>query len=151
MLKSLRAFKNFIKRPPFEIFLVFESLFHLLRIKFLIKKYSFNKLSKSYNLKLTKDENFKNKDIKKLKQITWAIERSSQLLPWDGLCLVKALTAHIMLKKRKLSAIIYMGVKKDSQTNELEAHAWVKANNQILTGKQGHKNFTVVSMFTWDI
>ncbi|XPV67691.1 MAG: lasso peptide biosynthesis B2 protein [Halarcobacter sp.] len=132
--------------------LIVKSFLLLLQIKFQLKKYNFNTLAKKYNLILQKDDIIhKDIDIKKVKTIGWAVERSALLLPWDGLCLVKALAAQQLLKKQNLSGTIFMGVKKDKEGKELEAHAWLKYNDTFLTGRAGHKEFTVVSRFTWSI
>lgn len=121
-------------------------------MKYQLKKYNFNYLVKKYNLELLKEEiTFNDENIKEVKTIGWAVERTSLVLPWEGLCLIKALAAQRILIKYKLKGTIFMGVKKDSDKNKLEAHAWLKYNDIFLTGKAGHKDFTVVSKFTWNI
>ena len=150
-MRLLSSLKNLFLKPIDEIQLVFEALSYLLIIKLLLKKYQFNDLVKRYSLHSANDEVLECVDTPMMKKIGWAVERTSLILPWDGLCLVKALSAQRMLYKRKLHGTIYMGVKKASDTKELEAHAWLCCNSQFLTGRVGHKEFTVVSKFTWNI
>jgi len=119
-------------------------------MKYKLKKHNFNYLAKKYNLNILNEEiTFDDENLKRIKAIGWAVERTSQILPWNGICLVKALAAYKLLKKYNHSGIIFMGVKKND--NNLEAHAWLKHNDMFLTGRVGHKEFTVVSKFTWNI
>lgn len=154
-MKYFESLVNLLKRDRKEIFFLFQALFYLLLFKYKLYKHDFNYLSKLYKLKqiqhedIIKDNNSFN--VKLIKTIGWAVERASLLLPWDGLCLVKALAAQRILLKNKKIAVIYLGVKKGKKSKDLEAHAWLKYNDIFLTGKAGHNQFTVVSKFTWDI
>ena len=67
--------------------------------------------------------------------------------PWQSACLVQSLTMHKMLKHRQISGVFYLGVKK--LNSEMKAHAWTQCDSEILTGKQGHEAFTVISVFAW--
>ncbi len=56
------------------------------------------------------------------------------------------MAARMMLKRRRFSSTIYLGVLKDDQEG-MKAHAWIRYGEQILTGAQGHRQFTVVATF----
>ena len=71
-----------------------------------------------------------------------ALLRGLKYLPWKGKCLVQALTGKILLRLLGLSGTIYLGVKKED--DKLKAHAWLIAGNTFISGKEGHKKFTVV-------
>ena len=71
-----------------------------------------------------------------------ALLRGLKYLPWKGKCLVQALTGKLLLRKLRLPGTIYLGIKKDN--GKLEAHAWLIAANQFISGKEGYKKFTVV-------
>ncbi len=75
-----------------------------------------------------------------------ALLRGLKYLPWKGKCLVQALTGKLLLRKLRLPGTIYLGIKKD--TGKLEAHAWLIAGNQFISGKEGFKKFTVVQMIS---
>lgn len=83
--------------------------------------------------------------------ISKAIRRAANHTPWESACLTKALTIQRMLRKRAIPGIFYLGVaKKEKNKTQLKAHAWVKCGNNILTGKTGHRDFNVISIFSWD-
>ena len=63
-------------------------------------------------------------------------------LPWKAKCLAQALAGKLLLRKFGLPGTIYLGIKKDS--GKLEAHAWLICGSQFISGKEGHKKFTVV-------
>ena len=131
---------------------MFEALFYLTTIFFELKIRSFNVLARRYALHTSLEESCVSTDADMMRSIGWAVERVSRLLPVDGLCLVKALSAQRMLVKRKLKGVIYMGVKR-SDEQQMEAHAWLCCNcaKNFLTGRSGHRQFTVVTKFTWDV
>ena len=70
--------------------------------------------------------------------------------PWESACLAQSLTFQRMLKKRSIPGAFYLGVAKDETAVEkMKAHAWSECGNTILTGKKGHEEFTVISVFEW--
>lgn len=68
--------------------------------------------------------------------------RGIKYLPWKAKCLAQALAGKLLLRKFGLPGTIYLGIKKDS--GKLEAHAWLICGSQFISGKEGHKKFTVV-------
>lgn len=91
-------------------------------------------------------------DIEKtvMNRIAWAVSVVSRYTPWESKCFVKALTAQIMLKRRKVSATLYLGVAKDENNNPI-AHAWLRSGTDIIAGGNGYKSFTQVAKFATDI
>lgn len=150
MSSRIKSLYNLFKRPKEDMVLVIEALCYLLFIKLLLTLHNFNYLAKKYSLHVTQKDESKADNPVMAKKVGWAVERVSLLLPWEGLCLVKALSAQRMLVKRSLQGTIYMGVK-NSDAQQLKAHAWLKYNELFLTGRAGHEEFTVVSKLVWDI
>ena len=74
------------------------------------------------------------------------IYKAVSFIPWKIKCLTQAVTAKFILRKRGIASTLYLGVKK-SESKKLEAHAWLRVGNEIVTGKEVHKEFTVVSYF----
>ncbi|MGH4119449.1 lasso peptide biosynthesis B2 protein [Clostridium sp.] len=91
-------------------------------------------------------------DIEKvnMNKIAWAVWIVSRYTPWESKCFVKALTAQIMLKKRKVSTTLYLGVAKDEKNNPI-AHAWLRSGTDIITGGSGYRSFTQVAKFATNI
>jgi hypothetical protein len=108
----------------------------------------FNKLKKymgEHNTESPREVNFK--DYNTVIRIRKAVLKASCYTPWESKCLVQALTVQKMLKKRKISATIYLGVSKDKDNN-LAAHAWSRVGEMIVTGGELKDAFTQVSSFS---
>ena len=66
---------------------------------------------------------------------------------WESKCLVRALTAQKLLKKRKLHSTLYLGVRQDEEGKML-AHAWLRWGKFIVTGgNEDLSKYAVVSKF----
>jgi hypothetical protein len=88
-------------------------------------------------------------DILYARRVGQAVRSAANNTPWESLCLVQAVAAKWMLKQRHVAGTLYLGVTKDAaKTEGLKAHAWVRCGHIILTGREGHKQFTVVAMFS---
>lgn len=70
----------------------------------------------------------------------------SKYTPWESKCLVKALTAQTLLRRRKITSTVYLGVAKD-QNKKLIAHAWLRCGENIITGDDERYGFTMVAKF----
>lgn len=83
---------------------------------------------------------------KKLAEISQAIHMISSYTFWESECLVKAIAAMKMLKRRKIASTLYLGTAKD-KSGELIAHAWLRSGPFYITGAEVKDQFTVVSKF----
>lgn len=84
------------------------------------------------------------KEAKTVKRI---IESVSQITPWESKCLVQALTAKRMMKKREISITIYLGVRKGSEESMI-AHAWTRCGALYITGGKYREDYVVVAKFS---
>lgn len=108
----------------------------------------FNKFrNKIGNVKTESPEIVDDDDIKIAKKISFLVNKASQYTPWESKCLVKALTAQKMLKKKGISTTLYLGVKKDLQNNML-AHAWIRCGNYYVTGGINRQGYAIVAKFS---
>src|SRR6516162_7842654 len=55
-----------------------------------------------------------------------SISRAANVLPWNSLCLSRSITQFIMLRRRRIAAVLLAGARFSSQSS-LDAHAWVDA------------------------
>lgn len=69
---------------------------------------------------------------KKIKQTVWAIESAATHLPFELLCLPRALAAKYLLRKVP-SLTLEIGVEINA-SKAFEAHAWVEKNGTIIIG-----------------
>jgi hypothetical protein len=90
-------------------------------------------------------------DLEQARLISQAVRSAANNTPWKSVCLPRAVAAQWMLKRRRIAATLYLGVTKDDKKPEkLAAHAWLRCGDVILTGAEGHRQFTVVSSFSPD-
>lgn len=87
-----------------------------------------------------------NNQMETIARVTWAVQKISDRTPWQSKCLVKALTAQLMLARRKISSTLYLGVAKD-ENNRLLAHAWLRSGKMIITGARECAAFKEVGRF----
>lgn len=78
-----------------------------------------------------------------IKRIALAVCRYT---PWESKCLVQAVTCRQLLLKKGIHTTLFLGIK-TSDTAKMEAHAWLKLNDRILTGGKGHRLFKVVNYY----
>jgi len=65
-----------------------------------------------------------------------SLSRIASLLPWKTLCLSRSIAEFIMLRRRGIPAVIYMGVK-FLHNSSLHAHAWVHTDAKGNSGNSG--------------
>ena len=69
-----------------------------------------------------------------VRQVIWAVERSTSLMPWGAKCLAKALTTQVLLARRGCDCDFKIGVAK-TEGDKLEAHAWIEKEGQVIMGR----------------
>lgn len=67
---------------------------------------------------------------------------------WISNCLPQALAGYWMLKRRRIPATLFLGVAKEAGKANISAHAWLRCGDMILTGAEGHEQFTVITAFS---
>ena len=88
-------------------------------------------------------------DLGPARMVGQAVRSAANNTPWESLCLPQAVAGQWMLKRRHIAGTLYLGVAKDkAKTERLAAHAWLRCGNIILTGREGHRQFTVVAVFS---
>jgi hypothetical protein len=75
-----------------------------------------------------------------------AVRRATGRLPWDSSCLVRALAAQMMLRRRHLPSVLQLGVRTGAAT-KLSAHAWVKCGEVNVVGDESVAEFTPIAAF----
>lgn len=85
-------------------------------------------------------------EIQQVALVTWAIRIVSRRTPWQSNCLAQALAGQIMLRRRRIVNILYLGIMKEKD-NALTAHAWLRSHNFIVTGGGQLERYVVVARF----
>jgi len=81
-----------------------------------------------------------------LKHIARAVRRAGRNVPWQSRCLVRAMAAKQMLRRRGIGGTVYLGVTKDSAGGMI-AHAWLTSGGRILTGYRAVNKYSTLSVF----
>jgi len=84
-------------------------------------------------------------DIALLELIQISIARAAAKSPWRTECFEQALAARMMLKKRGIATTTYFGVLKNN--DKIEAHAWLKCGDFVVTGWKKIEFYTVLSSY----
>ena len=145
----LRKIKKFSKLSAHERNLFMEAYYTLGIMRAAILSISFKRLVRSLEHRSKKGESIElsEEETKMALAIGKAIEQAAAHTPWESACLVQALTAQKMLKKRGIPGVFYLGVARDEE--KMKAHAWAQCGDVLITGGIGHEAFTVVSVFEW--
>ena len=56
------------------------------------------------------------------------------------------MAAMAMLKRRGITSTLYLGLAKDDEA-KLQAHAWLRCGNRIITGEKEMTGFTTIATF----
>ena len=73
------------------------------------------------------------------------IEKSS---PWHTKCLAQAILARTILGFYRIPYVAHLGaILNSNQKMTMKAHAWIKVGNRIVTGREGHRSFTIIGTF----
>ena len=148
----MKKIKKFTTLSMEEKKLFVEAYVTLGVMRFALLTRSFKHLTRSltHEVEKTDLEKLKEKEILVARSVGKAIARATKYTPWESACLVQSFTAQKMLQKRGISGVFYLGAMKDSEEkNKMKAHAWSQCGNMIVTGKNGHEGFTVLSVFKW--
>ena len=151
-MRLISNFKKFVSLPFKEKKLLIEAFFMLGLMRLAILGVSFKWLTRSLipvedwgvPVKLPIEQRRMALTIGK------AIVRAARYTPWESACLAQSLAAQRMLKRRGIPGVFYLGVMKgETEDGKLNAHAWTQCGGEIITGKGGHENFTVMFARKW--
>jgi hypothetical protein len=76
-----------------------------------------------------------------------AVRTCASHTPWQSACLAQALAAMAMLRRRRISSLLCLGVAE--RDGAIRAHAWVCCGDVVLTGAAGSERYTVIGRFAW--
>ena len=126
----MKFLHKFIQLPKDEKLLLVEAVFLLFFSKvFLLLpfRYCIKRLHPAGEMGGTIDPVF-------LTKIHDAIARANRLAFWGNVCLVKSFTARLMLQRRNIGSVMYLGLQ-FKNGKKLVAHAWLISDKVYLTPK----------------
>jgi Transglutaminase-like superfamily len=69
------------------------------------------------------------------KRLSWAVLKMARYTPFKSNCMVQAMAAKRMFKKRSIATTLYIGVGKGQEaTLQKLNHAWLRSGSLIVTG-----------------
>ena len=135
-----------MKQKTIYDYLFFMEAWILLHVsKGIILFFSFKKIASSLG-SLNKETRLIVEEQMPVIDICNAIRRAAKFSLHKSNCYDQALAGKIMLKWRGLPSTIYFGLSK-SDPLELIAHAWLRCGSQIVTGKLGLENYTIIACY----
>lgn len=75
------------------------------------------------------------------------LDVTSSYTPWDSNCFVQAIVARLLLGLFKVPYTLFFGLSRDSDENQMKAHAWVVAGEVRVSGGYSFSQFTVVGCY----
>ncbi len=72
-----------------------------------------------------------------------SLSRAANLLPWRSQCLSRSIAAFVMLRRRGISAVMFVGVK-SLEDSSLLAHAWVHTGLEVSDENSENSTFTAL-------
>jgi hypothetical protein len=67
--------------------------------------------------------------------------------PWKTECYTRALTAKILLKKKRIPSTVYIGFRKEPN-GTYAGHAWLRSYDRIVTGREEMNGYIVHSYYS---
>ncbi|MGD8781905.1 MAG: lasso peptide biosynthesis B2 protein [Ignavibacteria bacterium] len=142
----MKAIKGFLKLSPGEKWIFFEAYFLSVAISLLINLLPFKWLAKRLGRHMNETSFTIDPRLEETALKTGIlIQKTVRFIPWNIKCLTRAVVGKFILKQKKIRSTLYLGVKKDNA--KMEAHAWLRVGNKIITGKEVANEFTIVSYF----
>ena len=84
-------------------------------------------------------------DLGEARRVGVALHHAARVTPWRSKCLEQAVAGQWMLRRRGLRGTLSLGVAKEGEV--MEAHAWLRCGEQIVTGGQEVARYGVVARF----
>jgi hypothetical protein len=66
-------------------------------------------------------------------RVAWAVQAAARRIP-GATCLVQALVAEAMLRRRGYEPALHFGVRQRPDRRSIDAHAWIELNGAVVVG-----------------
>ncbi len=79
------------------------------------------------------------------RSLVWAFDFWHRRWPWSAVCLTEVIALRLLLRRRRMRAASYLGVR--NENGAFQAHAWTTCGTQVLPRKQDVAQYRVLSVF----
>lgn len=83
-------------------------------------------------------------EYKYAKRVSYAVNHVCNKTKWESKCLVRALTAQKLLRKKGILSTLYLGC--GLEDGKMVAHAWLRCGKMYVTGGNG-SDYAIVDKF----
>ena len=80
-------------------------------------------------------------------QIRRTVQFAASYAPWRSDCYPQAIMARLLLGIYRLPYTVSLGLRRDPESKEMQAHAWVACGEVCVTGGDSDDQFKLVSVF----
>ena len=87
------------------------------------------------------------REARRASRLADAIALATRYVVFGGPCYAQALIVHLLLGVGGIGHTVFFGVRRMSDSGELEAHAWVLAGDIAVSGGECIADYTVVRCF----
>jgi hypothetical protein len=116
----------------------------LLQAEWLLRCYPFGKIAEQ--LRKPIEPNRSTDALRIALEVRGALASACRRLPWNPTCLVKALAAQTMLRRRGIPAALVLSVA-PNESITVKAHAWLEAAGTVVTGRREMQNYIPLYRF----
>ncbi|MGY6629509.1 MAG: lasso peptide biosynthesis B2 protein [Wenzhouxiangella sp.] len=91
-------------------------------------------------------------DMRSLLQIRAYLARANQLMRRRTTCLTLAVAALLLLSRRRIPSVLYIGVKtgyRHDEPSSFQAHAWLVAGGRTVTGAEEASGCSVIKEYSF--
>lgn len=86
-------------------------------------------------------------EVETAREVRRLVSGVSSKFPWKPTCLVRALSAHLMLRRRGVEGTLYLGVSREDD-GRLRAHAWLRCGSVFVIGGKEREDYAEVARFS---
>lgn len=135
---------NFIKNNNFKAETILSYYYSaIFRVLILLVKPKY--LQKRWGEEGRESEKEESKDVYKYAaSISRIVNRICNKTSWESKCLVRALTAQKLLKRKGIHSTLYLGC--GLKEGKMVAHAWLRVGQMYVTGGDG-REYSIVDKF----
>ncbi|MEY2881547.1 MAG: hypothetical protein RLZZ15_3927 [Verrucomicrobiota bacterium] len=138
----------FFRRDWRERALFCEALAELVRAKVLVHTVPFRWIAPGFGRQKNETApTIPSADRKIAVDVSWAVQAAARHVRLGFVCLPQAMAAQRMLRRRGLASTLYLGVALEAEKASLQAHAWLRAGDKVLTGEAEARRHTQLIAF----
>ncbi len=81
--------------------------------------------------------------VENVRLVMLSLSRAANVLPWKSQCLSRSIAAFVMLRRRGIPAVMFVGVK-SLEDSSLLAHAWVQTGHEVIDENSENSTYTAL-------